>query len=181
MAHATGFLGVISSPAPARVIDLGSGGGVPGLILAMAWPDARVVLLDANQRRTRFLREAVAELGLGHTQVVQGRAEDLGREAGWRGWASVVAARSFGPPAVLAECAAPLLQLGGRLVVSEPPVNRSDQGERSRWPEAGLRLLGLRPLPGAGLGVRYQVLRKEEACPVRYPRRVGIPAKRPLF
>lgn len=179
--HAVGFLDVIGSPAPRRVVDLGSGAGVPGLVLAIAWPDAHVLLLDANRRRTQFLGEAVAHLGLVRAQVVQRRAEELGREPAWREWAAVVVARSFGPPAVVAECAAPLLGLGGRLVVSEPPADPAGEGGRSRWPDAGLRLLGLRPLSPAGQAARYQVVRKEGPCPARYPRRVGRPAKRPLF
>ena len=90
----------------------------------------------------------------------------------------LVTARGFGPPAVTAECAAPFLVLGGQLLVSEPPESDPD----SRWPAAGLALLGMNldqvtsPTPA-----HYAVIDQGERCPDRYPRRVGIPVKRPLF
>lgn len=175
--HAAGFVRAVGEPHPCRVVDLGSGGGLPGLVVASAWPGAVIVLLDSNERRTLFLARAVSALGLDRqVTVAQARAEDAGRDPMWRGRADMVVARSFGPPAVTAECAAPLLEVGGRLVVSEPP----EAGER--WPAGPLRQLGLRPAGRLEQAFsRFQVLRQEELCPDRFPRRVGVPAKRPLF
>ncbi|MDP8992373.1 MAG: class I SAM-dependent methyltransferase [Actinomycetota bacterium] len=177
--HALGFVAVAGPEGPDRVVDLGSGGGVPGLVLALEWPEAAVTLLDSSQRRTEFLVRAVSRLSLGeNVTVVRERAELLARRSGWRAAADLVVARGFGPPAVVAECGAPLLCVGGRLVVSEPP----EVSQESRWPVEGLALLGL------GLGERtqwrgrsYQELVEERLCPERFPRRPGIPAKRPLF
>lgn len=176
--HATGFLRAVGEPPPDRVVDLGSGGGLPGLVLARAWPGTLVVLLDSNQRRTAFLARAVRSLGLdGRVVVEHRRAEEAGRDPEWRGRADLVVARSFGPPAVTAECAAPLLAVGGRLVVSEPP-----DGFTHRWPEGALSGLGLCPIGRLEQAFsRFQVLRQESPCPEAYPRRVGVPAKRPLF
>ena len=104
------------------VLELGSGGGLPGLVLAVEGQDLRLVLLDSARRSVDFLRWAVAELELlPRVEVVNARAEQLGREERYRGSFAAVIARSFGSPAVTAECAAPLLQIGGRLIVSEPP------------------------------------------------------------
>ena len=89
---------------------------------------------------------------------------------------AIVVARSFGAPAVLAECVAPLLAVGGLLVVSEPPG-----GDGSRWPAGGLAEVGLAALdavPGPPALFRAA---QTVPCPDRYPRRVGIPAKRPLW
>jgi 16S rRNA (guanine527-N7)-methyltransferase len=145
---------------------------VPGLVLALRWPASTWTLVDAMERRCRFLSEAIEELGLAsRVQVVQGRAEELGREPSLRGRFDVVTARSFGPPAVTAECAAPFLAAGGRLLVSEPPT------EAVRWPDE-VALLGL--AVGARRG-SIQVLIQTTLCPDRYPRRTGVPAKRPLF
>lgn len=176
--HAIGFVQAVGEPHPDRVVDLGSGGGLPGLVAVSAWPGARVVLLDASERRTSFLARAARALELDDRVVVaHARAEDVGRDPGWRGRAEVVLARSFGPPAVTAECAAPLLAVGGRLVVSEPPGE-----EVERWPEAPLEALGLQPAGRLEQAFsRFQVLRQERPCPERFPRRVGVPAKRPLF
>lgn len=169
--HAQGFAAAFEQP-PGRFVDLGSGGGVPGLVLAELWPQAMAVLLDSMERRTQFLAQAVADLGLGdRVQVVRDRAESYGREH--RGQFDAVVARGFAPPPVTAECAAPLLRIGGLLVVSEPPE------EASRW--GGADVFGLDALSPLEGEFRYQVLRQARECPPQYPRRVGVPAKRPLW
>jgi 16S rRNA (guanine527-N7)-methyltransferase len=114
-------------------------------------------------------------------QVLQMRAEEVGRDPELRGSQNLVVARSFGPPAVVAECAAPLLRLGGLLVVSEPPSGAEDEGQVSRWPAGPLRELGLEQRGVWEEEFRFQALTLIEACPGRYPRRPGLPAKRPLF
>jgi 16S rRNA (guanine527-N7)-methyltransferase len=165
---------VAAVPAPPdRALDLGSGGGVPGLFLALTWPESRWTLLDANERRSTFLVGVVAELGLaGRVDVVNERAEIAARGA-LRATLDLVVSRSFGAPAVTAECGSPFLHTGGRLVVSEPPNDSSE-----RWPQDGLRALGLVDRGRTGA---VRVLEQAEETPDRYPRRVGIPAKRPLW
>lgn len=166
------------------IMDLGSGGGVPGLVLAHEMtrtgqsPEKTVTLVDANRRRCEFLEEAVGELGLsGHTRVVHGRAEQLARLPTMRHQFDCVVARSFGPPAVVAECAVGFLATGGRLVVSEPPEERAE-----RWNVEGLRTLGLELSErSTHSGFSLQVLSVSTPCSDRFPRRNGIPAKRPLF
>jgi len=159
-------------------LDLGSGAGLPGLPLALTWPDSRWTLVDAGKRRVEFLVEAVRSLGLeDRVEVVAGRAEELGRHERLRGWFDLVVARGFGPPAVTAECAAGFLTVGGRLVVSEPPGGRP-----GRWPASGLAPLGLEPSATIEtMGASYAVLHQRSPCPDRFPRRTGIPSKRPLF
>jgi 16S rRNA (guanine527-N7)-methyltransferase len=171
--HAKGFVAALAGVA-GRVADLGSGAGVPGLAVALARPDLGIVLIDSGERRTVFLRDAVEALDLSdRVAVVHGRAELVGRGE-LRGSLDAVVARGFGPPAVTAECAAPLLRVGGLLVVSEPP------DDTDRWPRSGLAELGLEARHRTE-GPRLQILEQVEACPEAYPRRDGIPAKRPLF
>lgn len=172
--HARGFIRALMG-VDDLVIDLGSGGGVPGLVLAVDRPDLRLVLMDSMDKRCRFLAQAVAELGCAQVEVLHQRAEDAGRGP-LRGAAAAVVARSFGPPAATAECAAPLLRVGGRLVVSEPP-----RAVGSRWPTAGAALLGLEPTELVAGPPALQVLEQRTRCDARYPRRPGIPTKRPLF
>jgi 16S rRNA (guanine527-N7)-methyltransferase len=196
--HARRFSAALIGPPPARALDLGSGGGLPGLVLVQAWPSTTWCLLDANQRRTAFLLDAVDELGVAdRVVVVRGRAEELAHDPALRGQFDLVVARSFAKPAVTAECAAGFLVVGGTVIVSEPPISPEDlpadgwatdvealDGELAdehgslRWDEAGLAQLGLER---AGRQAGCQVLRAVSLCPERYPRRVGIPAKRPLF
>lgn len=167
-------------PPPTFVLDLGAGGGVPGLVLAELWATARFVLLDANHRRTDFLEEAVCELGWAdRVTVVCQRAEEAGRDPSLRGRFDLVVARGFGPPATTAECAAPFLSVGGHLAVSEPPA-AEQSGDR--WPAVGCAQFGLEPLALATGGpISVKVLLQVQQCPDRFPRRNGLPAKRPLF
>jgi 16S rRNA (guanine527-N7)-methyltransferase len=182
--HALGFAAG-SEEGPQRFLDLGSGGGVPGLVLAARWPASEVVLLDAAARRCGFLREAVARLGWeNRVGVVRARAEEAGRRADLRGRFDLVVARGFGPPPVTAECGAPFLAPGGRLVVSEPPgggVEAREARGTERWPAAGLALVGLAPERVWVTRYHYRSLVLEHRCPDRFPRRTGVPAKRPLF
>jgi 16S rRNA (guanine527-N7)-methyltransferase len=163
---------------PAVCVDLGSGGGVPGLVLAGYWPASNWTLIESRRRRSAFLTEAVSRLGLDHrVEVVGERAEIVGRDPAHRGRYALVVARGFGPPGVTAECAAPLLLAGGILVVSEPPAS-----DGSRWTVAGLAQLGMAPhrllQDPAG---SFQAMRQRTPCPGTFPRRVGVPSKRPLF
>jgi 16S rRNA (guanine527-N7)-methyltransferase len=180
--HARGFAAASAPEAPGeptRVLDLGSGGGLPGLIVALEWPRATVVLLEASVRRCAHLRRAVEGAGLAdRVEVLQARAEEAGRDPGQRGTFDVVVARSFGAPAVTAECAAPFLAVGGHLVVSEPPAPPPGI---ERWPVGGLAELGMAPERAVSAEFHFQLVRQVAPCPDRYPRRVGIPAKRPLF
>jgi len=191
-AHSEGFLRtLLREPVEGPVLELGSGGGLPGLVLAVEDQDLRLVFLDAAQRSSDFLRWAVDELQLSsRVEVVNARAEQLGREESYRGGFAAVVARSFASPAVTAECAAPFLRLGGRLIVSEPPGSGSGQvGDRGeavlaqsdRWPVEGCLKLGLVPEVNLREAFNFAVLRQASPCPGRYPRRPGIPAKRPLF
>ncbi|MHB1584304.1 MAG: RsmG family class I SAM-dependent methyltransferase, partial [Acidimicrobiales bacterium] len=117
--HAVGFAALAASPAgppsasgspghdgaawEGRILDLGSGGGVPGLVVALALPRARLVLLDAGERRTHFLESSVIRLGLADRVVVaRGRAEEAGRWPELRSSFDRVLSRSFGSPAVTA-------------------------------------------------------------------------------
>ncbi|CAN5759114.1 hypothetical protein BH10ACT1_BH10ACT1_40450 [soil metagenome] len=174
---------------PARALDLGAGGGLPGLVLAaLVWPETRWCFLDGMVRRTSFLERAVRRLDLGdRVQVVTERAEETGRRPEHRGAYDLVVARSFAAPGVAAECAAPLLQVGGTLLVSEPP----DTPMAARWPTAGVAGFGFGPAVAVEIAdevdegddepTHFVRLLLESPVDDRYPRRVGIPAKRPLF
>jgi 16S rRNA (guanine527-N7)-methyltransferase len=131
----------------------------------------------------------VGDLDLGdRVSVIQDRAESSGRVPALRAAFDGVVARSFGPPATVAECAAPFLRVGGWLIVSEPPGPAGDQpeqttgeGQATRWPAASLEQFGLEPVAHLREDFTFQILRQIELCPDRFPRRNGVPAKRPLF
>jgi len=176
LAHSRAFA-FLAPHAPDMAVDLGSGGGLPGLALALVWPQSQWVLLDANRRRSDFLQLAVDALHMGQRVKIRcQRAEEAGRDPSLRGGFDLVVARSFGPPGVTAECAAPLLKLGGHLIVAEPPG-----GDPLRWPPLGLALVGLQADRRTTEPWAMQRLTQASTCPARYPRRTGIPGKRPLF
>jgi 16S rRNA (guanine527-N7)-methyltransferase len=179
--HAIGFLEVLveargSEPSSAdRIADLGPGAGLPGLVLASVLPRTAFTFVEGSTRKAAFLRSAVESCELGdRVEVVGQRAEVAARQERLRGQHSVVVARAFGTPSETAECGAPLLRPGGLLIVSEPPPS----DDRGRWPAEGLALLGLRAISHP---YGYALFQAAEACPEAYPRRVGVPRKRPLF
>ena len=182
LTHAQAFSRAIADvletlPADGPAIDIGSGAGVPGLVCAMEHRSLEWVFIEAAQSRADFLRWAVGALELRDTvTVLHAAAEDVGRDGEVRERARLVTARSFGSPAVTAECAAPLLTVGGMLVVSEPPAV-----DPSRWPDDGLVSLGLAAHRRWRNGAHLVGFVKQTPSPDAIPRRQGIPAKRPLF
>lgn len=167
--HAAGFepalRPALADSGAGRIVDLGSGGGVPGLVLALLLPAATFTLVDASVSRTDWLHRIVRRLRLtDRVEVRRERAEVLGHDPAWREAQDVVVARSFAPPLVTAECAAPLLGSGGRLVVSEPPPDR----RADRWPAEELGELGLRRTTWSDTA--YAVFVKAARCPPEVPR-----------
>jgi 16S rRNA G527 N7-methylase RsmG len=167
---------VFGPDGPAAFLDLGSGAGVPGLVLVERWPGARATLLDGSQRRAAFLRGAVVRLGFAdRVTVVAERAEEAGRRPELREAFDLVVARSFGPPAVTAELASPFVRVGGAVLVSEPP------DATGRWSVEGLGELGFARPVEAGREPAIVRLPKVEPLVDRFPRRTGVPGKRPLW
>lgn len=140
VAHAQGFVGALVEVS-GLVVDLGSGGGVPGLVIAWQRTDLEVMLVDRRRGRADHLHRLVGRLGLARRVTVAcSEAADVGARLGDRR-ADAVVARSFGAPLLTATAAAPLLRAEGRLVVSEPPDGGPGD---SRWPPVDLGRLGLR-------------------------------------
>jgi 16S rRNA (guanine527-N7)-methyltransferase len=177
---------VLAHEPPGLAVDLGSGGGLPGLVLAAVWPTSQFLLVDSNQRRTRWLSAAANRLGVaGRCEIACDRAENVARGAR-RFTADLVTARSFAPPGPTAECAAPLLKPGGNLLVAEPPMAGLPSTVPDRWPASGLAVLGLElektaVIETRGGPVSISCLTAISECPPAYPRRVGVPFKRHLF
>lgn len=173
------------------LIDVGSGGGLPGLVLAIVRPDAEVTLLDATAKKCRFLEHAARELGLGNVSVVHARAESAGqrrgvradrggvahREGGLRGVFDVVTARAVGRLATLAELTVPFARVGGLIAL----VKGARAGEELDEAKGALHLLhaghaGTVETPTG----RIVVLEKRRETPKGYPRADGVPKREPL-
>jgi 16S rRNA (guanine527-N7)-methyltransferase len=179
--HARGFAEAAESQLdapPARFADLGTGGGVPGLVLAAIWPDVEGTLVESSTRRCEALTGWVRRLDLEErVRVVEGRAEVLAHDPGIRERFDLTTARSFARPCVTAEIASGFVRVGGLLVVSEPP-----EPAASRWPVEPLGELGLGPaIAIVARGAHYACLRKfREAAPSQ-PRQGAGARKRPLW
>lgn len=120
------------------VLDMGTGAGVPGLVIAIERPDLELVLVDRRATRMDELTRAVVSLSLtGRVSVVTADMEALARDEKFRERCAAVVSRGFGPPEVTVRAARPMLSVGGRLVVSEPPHQDPD-----RWPVEVLAELG---------------------------------------
>ena len=178
--HAEGFARCWDdrSPTPPDAfVDLGSGGGLPGLVLLDRWR-CRAVFTDSMAKRANFLKEILEWEGAPPGgEVIVGRVEEIARAESLRGAFELVTARSFGPPSVTAECGAAFLRVGGAMIVSEPP----DDSVLGRWDARGLSELGLMSQGRLRFGPAFQVLVKIAETPAIYPRGIGVPRKRPLF
>jgi 16S rRNA (guanine527-N7)-methyltransferase len=157
------------------LVDVGSGGGMPGIPVAVARPDVEVTLLEADGRKAAFLVHAAASLGLA-VRVLAERAEDAGRGP-LREAFDVAASRALGPMPVVAELCLPLVRVGGRLLAMRTAAE--DAG--APWELLGGGAPSVLPAPTAarGDGVLVEV-RKAAPTPDAYPRRPGLPARRPL-
>ncbi|MCR4398441.1 MAG: 16S rRNA (guanine(527)-N(7))-methyltransferase RsmG [Firmicutes bacterium] len=170
-------------PAGCRsIVDVGSGAGFPGIPLAVALPGVRVTLIEATGKKTDFLRRVVDGMGLG-AAVLWARAETAGRHPDLRERFDVVVARAVAELRVLAELCLPLCAVGGRWIAMKGPGAGGELASARR----AICLVGggeaeLLPyeLP-FGLGRRnLVVVGKEASTPERYPRRVGVPERKPL-
>jgi 16S rRNA (guanine527-N7)-methyltransferase len=175
-------LGLISWDGVELAVDVGSGGGLPGLVLAVLHPAVRVRLVESRVRRARFLQRCAAELGLANVEVAVGRAEELAHRGEWREAADRVTARGLAPLAVLLELSLPFLAPGGRLLAWKGPAVVRELEEAA----VALRVLGGRVAGRYGYRLAdgrerwLLVVEKNSATPPRYPRRPGVPEKKPL-
>ena len=165
-----------------RIADLGSGAGLPGLVLAASLPAARVDLIESVARKCGFLRDAAARLGLSNVAVVCERSEEWAAGEGREAY-DVVTARAVGSLATLVELASPLLLDGGALVAWKGARDADEEAEGARAAaRVGMEPIGIRsvqPYP-ASRGRHIHLLRKNGPTPNGLPRRPGMAAKRPF-
>ncbi len=166
-----------------RIVDVGSGAGFPGLVLAAARPLASYALIEANHKRAAFLREAASALYFPQVTVFPERAEDIGHQKEHRGTYDLVLSRAVAPLRTLLEYCLPLAKPGAHFLAQKGPDAPLEIQESAQALETlGGRVTSLHSLtlPQA-MGERILVLvEKTGPTPARYPRRPGLPTKRPL-
>jgi 16S rRNA (guanine527-N7)-methyltransferase len=163
-----------------RIVDVGSGGGLPGLPLKLEHPELQMTLVESDQAKAAFLVEAAARLGLAGVDVVARPAEEAGQDPRYREAFDVAVARALAPMPVLAELCLPLVRVGGRLLAQKTEHEDVAKADRA------IELLGgaLDEIAPARSGARTTgtvvIVRKISSTPATYPRRPGVPRRRPL-
>ena len=169
-------------PEGGSAIDVGSGGGLPGIPLAVVRPDLRVTLLEATGKKAAFLSEALTALGLTEVSVIAARAEAVGHDPAWRERFDLALARAVAPLNTLVELTLPLVAVGGRMAaVKGSRVHDELTAAAAAIRRCGGRLEGVEHLPVTDESPLSVVLIvKAQPTPPQFPRRSGMPAKRPL-
>jgi 16S rRNA (guanine527-N7)-methyltransferase len=163
-----------------RLVDVGSGAGLPGLPLKIERPDLSVTLVEADQRKSAFLVQACAVLGLKDVEVVATRAEEAGHDPRYRESFDVAVARALAPMPVLAELCLPFVRPGGRLLAQKTESDNIASAKKAIEMMGGL----MRAVVSAPSAARRKgtivVIEKVRPTPAAYPRRPGVPSRRPL-
>lgn len=168
--------------APLSVVDVGSGGGFPALVLAVALSEVEITAVESVGKKCAFITRTAEELGLCNLRVLCGRAEEIGHSAQRESF-DVAVARAIGSLSLVAELCTPLVRPGGLVVAMKADMSAPERAAGI----AALAILGadqveermVAPFAGAQ-DLRLVVARKRRPTPLRYPRGAGLPAKKPL-
>jgi 16S rRNA (guanine527-N7)-methyltransferase len=163
-----------------KVVDVGSGGGLPGIPLKIVRPNLEITLIEADQDKAAFLVHACAALGLEGIEVVAGRAEEAGHDPRLREAFDLAVARALAPMPILAELCLGLVRVGGRLLAQK--TDGEDQGAGSHAIEVmGGAPAAVHAAPSAARRTgTVVVIDKIRPTPAAYPRRSGVPNRKPL-
>ncbi len=165
------------------VLDIGTGGGLPGLVLAITMPGIDVTLLDATGKKITFLQNVIGDIGITNARTIHDRAETIARDPALRGTFDVVVARAVTSLPALVELGLPMVRLGGHLLLPKG-LTIDDELEAG---EVAARIVGgeivdasVLPDAGSEIETRLVIFRKTAPTPEEYPRRSGIPSRSPL-
>lgn len=164
-----------------RILDLGTGAGFPGVPLAILSPEKKFVLVDSLRKRLNVIDEFAQELGIQNVEVIHSRAEELGRDRGFREKIDLCVSRAVANLSVLSEYCLPLVRIGGSFI----SYKGSDIQEEVHEAEKAIRALGgkidrICTVPVGETEHSLVVIRKEKHTPKQYPRKAGTPAKSPI-
>ena len=170
-------------PPGIRIVDIGAGGGFPGLPLKLALPDTHLLMVESVGKKSRFLEHLVDLLSLADVEVMTGRAEQLAHAPGLRERFDLAVSRGVAKMPVMLEYSLPFCAVGGRMVVlNHRSVEKEFAGATNALEVLGGRLGEIYPVKTSGLTDDriVVVVEKVRSTPDAFPRRPGIPAKRPL-
>lgn len=166
-----------------KVIDIGTGAGFPGIPLKIVFPQIELTLLDSLQKRLKFLKEVIDQLGLGEVELIHGRAEDFCKPSMKREQYDLCVSRAVANLATLSELCLPYVKVGGKFI----PYKSEKAEEEVKAAKKAIGLLGGEvkdqiefELPESNIGRTLVVIEKKNATPKKFPRKAGMPAKEPI-
>ncbi|MDO4437833.1 MAG: 16S rRNA (guanine(527)-N(7))-methyltransferase RsmG [Eubacteriales bacterium] len=165
------------------LIDVGTGAGLPGIVLKIAFPKLRITLFDSLMKRLKFLDEVIDKLDLKDITTLHGRAEDIGRDKKYREKFDIVVSRAVANMSTLSEYCIPLVKPLGLFI----PYKSGEIKDELKIAEKAIRILGgevcsseLYELPESDIKRSLIVIEKIKRTPMEYPRKAGVPAKEPI-
>lgn len=169
---------------PVSIIDIGTGAGFPGLALKIAFPNLEITLLDSLNKRIHFLNEVIEKLALTEIKTVHGRAEDFAKPGKLREKYDLCVSRAVANLSTLSEYCLPFVKKGGFFI----SYKSEKISEEVKVAQGAISLLGGEVkeqvefyLPNSDIYRNLLVIEKIKACPAKYPRKAGLPAKEPLY
>ncbi len=166
-----------------RLIDVGTGAGIPGVILKLCFSNTEIVLFDSLKKRLIFLDEVIRELKLEGISTLHGRAEDLGQDKGFRESFDIAVSRAVAPMNVLSEYCLPLIKKNGVFIAYKSGDIKEELSESRN----AIRMLGGKLsnvcefcLPKSDIGRSLILIEKRNVTPIAYPRKAGTPSKCPI-
>lgn len=167
-----------------KLIDVGTGAGMPGIILKIAFPGADIILFDSLKKRLTFLDEVIEKLGLKSVRTLHGRAEDIGQDSKYREKFDIAVSRAVAQMNVLSEYVLPLVKSGGVFAA----YKSGDYEDELNNAKKAVKLLGGGKtecadfeLPGTDMKRSIILINKEKASPAKYPRKAGTPSREPII
>lgn len=173
----------VSRPKEERILDLGTGAGLPGIPIKIAFPNTTIVLMDSLKKRIYFLDEVIERLNLKKISTIHGRAEDYGRKVNYREAFDICTSRAVARLSTLSEYCLPFVKVGGRFI----SYKSGNISEELKEAEKAINILGgsvLKTeefeLPNKDIKRSLIVINKSNKSPIKYPRMSGKPSKEPL-
>ncbi len=164
-----------------RIIDVGTGGGFPGIPLALIYPEKEFVLMDSLNKRLKIIAELCGEIGIGNVTVLHGRAEELAQKADYRESFDLCVSRAVANLATLSEYCLPFVKPGGYFMAYKGPECEAELSEGKK----AINVLGgtVTEIRAAGLeefSHNIICIKKIRSTPAKYPRKAGTPSKQPI-